>query len=88
MTPFGAVMRQAGHNPGHASADRPRKGGRAREEKTMKKQLYDVYTNGRNHILVWCDDQMELERMVQNDKIREYVLATTYKVRELEEIAE
>ena len=54
----------------------------------MKKQLYDVYTNGRNHILVWCDDQMELERMVQNDKIREYVLATTYKVRELEEIAE
>jgi hypothetical protein len=65
-----------------------REKGRAQEGKAMKKQLYDVYTNGRNHILVWCDDQMELERMVQNDKIREYVLATTYKVGALEEIAE
>lgn len=54
----------------------------------MARMLYDVYTNGRESVLVWCADQMELERMVQEDKIREYRLAKTYTIKKFAEEGE
>lgn len=50
----------------------------------MARDLYNVYTNGRESVLVWCADQMELERMVQEDKIREYGLAKVYTIKKFE----
>lgn len=52
-----------------------------------KCDLWNVYTNGREHVLVYCNDQMILERMVQDGKIREYTSADIYTIKQFEKEA-